>query len=163
MDSFIETFHIDWKLMLAQAINFGLVFFAFYYLANKPLSKLIKDRKSEIQTGLEDGKKNAELLKQTEASYQEALAKARAEADSMYKQAKKEATANKIKMIEDAKEEVAQMIESGKKTLEAEKVKMVNEAKKEIVTLVIKSTEKVLGAKVDASYSDRVTKELSNI
>lgn len=163
MEAFIETFHIDWKLMLAQAINFGLVFLAFYYLANKPLSQLIKERKGEIQTGLEDGKKNAELLKQTEASYQEALAKARAEADSMYKLAKKEATANKVKMIEDAKAEVALMIENGKKTLEDEKVKMVGEAKREIVTLVIKSTEKVLGSKVDASYTERITKELTNI
>jgi F0F1-type ATP synthase membrane subunit b/b' len=44
MEELITTFHIDWKLMIAQIVNFGLVFALLYWLAAKPLSKLMKDR-----------------------------------------------------------------------------------------------------------------------
>src|SRR3989344_2650788 len=74
MDEFIATFHMDWKLMLAQAVNFGLVFLVFYLLAAKPLSKLMKDRTGEISKGLDDAKKSNELLqKATEEIEKKAL------------------------------------------------------------------------------------------
>ncbi|MEJ0002153.1 MAG: hypothetical protein WDN09_03200 [bacterium] len=76
MDEFISTFHIDWKLMLAQAVNFGLVFVALYLIAAKPLRKLIQDRGQEITTGLENAKQNAEMLANTKKEYDAALQKA---------------------------------------------------------------------------------------
>lgn len=163
MEAFIETFHIDWKLMLAQAINFGLVFAAFYFLANKPLSKVLKDRREEIGKGVEDAKKNAVLLTETEARYNEALAKARQEAQKIFEEGKKEAAAKRESMLEDARAEVASMIDSGKKTLEAEKIKMVLEAKKEVAELVVSATEKILKEKVDPKDAEKTLKELGTI
>ncbi len=160
MEEFIETFHIDWRLMLAQVINFGLVFLALYLLAAKPLKKLMKERTEEITTGLENAKTNAELLKNTKKEYAEIIQKARQEANTIFETGKKEAEAEKSAMMEKTRSEVAVMIESGKKALQAEKTKMVDDAKQEIVSLVIKSTEKVLGSKVDGSYEQTIKKEL---
>ena len=56
MQELITTFHIDWKLMIAQIVNFGLVFTLLYWLAAKPLSKLMKDRTKEITDGLDNAK-----------------------------------------------------------------------------------------------------------
>jgi F-type H+-transporting ATPase subunit b len=163
MDSIIETFHIDWKIIIAQAVNFGIVFVVLYIAALKPLNKLMKERSERISQGINDAKTNKELLGKTEAEYEAALQKARAEANVIFQEGKKEAQVKREEMLEDARGEVARMIEAGKKDLETEKVKMVEEAKKEIVTLTMKATEKVLGAKPDASYEERVVKELNNI
>lgn len=147
MNEFIETFHIDWKIMLAQVLNFGLVFLALYMLAAKPLGKLIKERGEEIARGLSDAKLNAETLSATKEEYEKALAKARIEANALFESGKKEANEQREKMIASAHSEVAQMIENGKKTIEAEKIKMVNDAKNEVASLVISATEKILQEK----------------
>ena len=163
MEEFVKTFHIDWMLMLSQAVNFGIVFAVFYFLAAKPLRKLMKDRTDEIEGGLTNAKTNEELLKATKTQYDEALTKARVEASAIFDESKKEANKKREEMLAKAKDEVAAMIESGKKTLEQEKNKMVNDAKKEIVDLVVKTSEKLLGNNVDKSFEAQVVKELGNI
>lgn len=147
MQEFIETFHIDWMAMLAQVLNFGLVFLALYMLAAKPLRNMIRERGEEIAKGLSDAKLNAETLNATKEEYEKALAKARIEANALFEAGKKEANEEREKLIASANAEVAQMIENGKKTLEAEKIKMVNDAKNEVASLVISATEKILQEK----------------
>jgi len=163
MESIISTFHIDWKIIVAQAINFAVVFVILYIFALKPLSKLMAERSEKIAKGIDDAKTNAKLLDETRAEYEAALVKARSEANKIFQDGKKEAEAKKIVMLEDARKEVVAFIENGKKTLEAEKVKMVEEAKKEIVSLTMKATEKLLGGKLDASFNEKTVKELTNL
>ena len=62
MDSIISTFHIDWKIIIAQMINFGVVFVVLYIFALKPLSKLMTERGEKIETGISDAKKSSKLL-----------------------------------------------------------------------------------------------------
>ena len=81
MESIISTFHIDWKIIIAQAINFGVVFVVLYIFALKPLSKLMAERSEKIARGMDDAKTNATLLEKTKAEYDEVLVKARAEAN----------------------------------------------------------------------------------
>lgn len=149
MDSIISTFHIDWKIIIAQAINFGVVFVVLYIFALKPLSKLMAERSEKIGKGIDDAKTNASLLEKTNAEYNAMLAKAQTEANKIFQEGKKESEAKKALMLEDAKNEVALVIENGKKTLEAEKVKMVEDAKKEIVNLAMLATEKLINSKQD--------------
>lgn len=161
MDSIINTFHIDWKIIVAQAINFAIVFTVLYIFALKPLGKLMKERTDKIARGVHDAKTNAELLVATKAGYDEALAKARREAQTILEEGKKAAQAKHAEILEAGKAEVAALISSGKKTLEAEKVRMVEEAKKEIVSLVVQTTKKILDRE-DIS-SEEVIKDLKAI
>ena len=162
MDSIIATFHIDWKIIIAQAINFGVVFVVLYIFALKPLSKLMAERAEKIAKGLADAKSNESLLKDTALKYEEALIKARTEATRIFEESKKEAENQKTAMLEEAKYQVTTIIENGKRVLETEKVKMVGEAKKEIVSLTILATEKLIGAQ-SKSFDDKVLKELNDL
>ncbi len=163
MDSFISTFHIDWKIIIAQAINFGIVLAVLYFFALKPLKKLMAERAERIANGIEDAKCNAEIIKTTRKEYNDVLAKARAEAHEIFTEGKKEAEAKKAEMLAQAGEEVAALIASGKKHLENEKVKMVEEAKKEIVSLVVKATEKLLDDADTGEATKKATKQVKNI
>lgn len=160
MDSFITTFHIDWKIIVAQAINFVIVLAVLYFLALKPLKKLMKDREDRISGGLADAKHNAELLATTQKEYDAIVAKAREEAHTIFQDGKREAQAKKDEMIEQAHTDVARMIETGKKSLEGEKVKMVEEAKKEIVSLVVAATEKLLEDHDNKSFDAKQVKHI---
>ena len=149
MESIISTFHIDWKIIIAQAVNFGVVFLVLYIFALKPLSKLMAERSERIAKGVDDAKTNSVLLEKTRQEYENALAQARVEANKIFQEGKREAEAKRVVMLEEAKKEVSATIENGKKMLEAEKTKMVGEAKNEIINLAMQATEKLMKSKQD--------------
>ncbi|SRR5258708_1434986 len=162
MDSIISTFHIDWKIIIAQAVNFTIVFIVLYIYALKPLSKLMAERSEKIKGGLENAKANAALLEKSRQEHEEILRRAKIEANNIFQEGKKEAEVKKVSMLEDAKTEVKSMIEGGKAALQAEKAKMMEEAKHEIATLAVQAAEKILGS-THGSYDQKLVNDLNDI
>ena len=121
------------------------------------------ERTSVIEKGISDAKHNAELIANTKKEYEEAISKARIEANTLFQEGKKDAENKKAEMIVKAQAEVDAMIASGKKSLETEKAKMVEEAKAEIVSLVVAATEKVLNDKGDSTVTDKSIKKINHI
>jgi F-type H+-transporting ATPase subunit b len=163
MDSIISTFHIDWKIIIAQAFNFGVVFTVLYVFVLKPLNKIMAERQAKIQKGLNDAKENAEILSQTETKHEEILSRARLEAHEIFQNVKNEADMKRAEIIEEAKREAALIIENGKQVLENEKRQLITEEHKEIVALIINGMEKLLSEKIDPTSNDRMIKELKNL
>jgi F-type H+-transporting ATPase subunit b len=163
MDSFIETFHIDWKIIIAQVINFAIVLFVLQFLALKPIKKLMKERSEKIEGGLNDAVKNAELLANTKKEYDAIVATARTEAHTIFQEGKKEAEVKKAEMIENAKKEVDTMVINGKKVLESEKAKIIEEAKQEIVSLVVLATEKLLESHPNEKFESKSINQIKNL
>ncbi len=164
MDSLISIFHIDWKIIIAQMVNFGIVFFVLYRYAIKPLGKLMEERGATIAKGLSDAKENAEKLSDTEKEYAAALAQARKEGSALVTSAKNEAESEKARIMEQAKAEADKILAQGKQQLEADKAKMLADAKKELADIVIAATEKVLDGTVKGPVeSALVTKSINEV
>jgi F-type H+-transporting ATPase subunit b len=149
--------------MIAQAVNFGVVFLVLYFYAIKPLSKLMKERGEKIQKGIDDSKENAGILLKTKSDYEKVIEKANKEANDIFDKSKKEAEAKKTEMLENAKMEVVSMIENGKKALEAEKKKAVEDAKKEIADLALLAAEKILQGKADTHFDNKTVRDMGNM
>lgn len=160
MDSFISTFHIDWQIIIAQAINFLIVLVIFYFLVLKPLKKAMTERTEKIEGGIKDAHTNKELLTATRKEYEAVLAKAREEAHALFQDGKKDADKKRADMLAQASADVEQMITNGKKILEAEKNKMVEEAKREIVSLVVRATEKLLEEGDTKGFDEKAIKHI---
>jgi F-type H+-transporting ATPase subunit b len=160
MDSFITTFHIDFKILVSQVVNFGIIFAVLYFFALKPLKKIMAERTGIIEKGIADAKENAELVANTQKEYEATIAKAKSEAHEIFQNGKADAEVRKAEMIRMAQDEVNRMVDQGKKNLEAEKVKMVDEAKKEIVSLVVSATEKLLADQTDNSTTEKTIKNI---
>lgn len=145
--------------MIAQLINFAVVIIVLWIFALKPLKKLMDERGATIAGGLENAKKQEELLKAQQAEYDAALAQARIEASAIMKDAKKDAESKRAELLEKAQAESQAVVEAGKKQLLAEKAKMLDEAKAELVSLVVSATEKVLGEAAGGKVEARLVEE----
>ena len=156
MEQLVSTFHIDWKIIIAQAVNFGIVFFVLYRFAIKPLAKMMQERGDKIEQGLKDAKQNSELLVNTEKDYQEKLAEARKEGANLIASMKKEVEKERGLLMDKAHAEVAQTLKAGKEALEAEKSKLMESARKEIAELVIATTEKVLSKGITPDIDKKI-------
>ena len=160
MDSLIETFHIDIKLLIAQAINFAIVISVLYFFALKPLIKVMKDRTAKIEKSLEDAKKIDEKLDITEAEYKKTIAKAKKEANAILEKTQEESEARRTVMLNRAKEEIGQVISEEKVKIQQEKAKMLKEVKTELADLVIATTGKVLEKKMDEKGDKELIKKV---
>jgi len=149
MGSLIETFHVDWKLFIAQIINFAIVFSVLYWFAFKPLAKVMAERTDKIAKSLEDAKKVEEKLAKTEVGFNLAMTEAKKQANMILEKAAVEADARKQEMIVRAKEEIGQIINQEKQKMQTEKAVTLKEIKEEVTDLVMAAVEKVLHEKID--------------
>ncbi|MBP6911674.1 MAG: F0F1 ATP synthase subunit B [Candidatus Pacebacteria bacterium] len=161
MDSLIETFHIDWRLIIAQMVNFAIVIFVLYRFAIKPLGKLMQERSAKIVTGLTDAKKHKELLENTEIEYKKIIAGARKESQELIGIAKKDAEIVRLELVAKAQDDAKKLLKAGKEELEAEKMKMLSDAKKELGGLIASVAQKVLGNVVDTGLQEKISNEVS--
>jgi len=123
----MESLGLDIKLLVAQIINFGILFFVLKKLLYKPIIKILDDRKHAIEESLANSKKIAEELEKLED-------KKAAVIENIQSQAKKD----KEKLITLAQEEKRKIVDEAKKTAEAE---------------IAKSVKKIQAAQ-DGSYED---------
>ena len=159
MDSFVSTFHIDWQIILAQAINFAVVVFVLYRFAIKPLKKNLDERKGVIEQGLTDAKAHAELLATAKHDYEKVLSDARTEADKIMKEVKKDAEKRRGEILEQAQKEALAVTQSAKKDLEAEKIKLLTDAKHELADRGRTALGKVLSGTVTKEIDTKLVED----
>ena len=144
MEELISTFHIDWKLMIAQIVNFSIVFGLLYWLAAKPLSKLMSDRTKEITDGLDNAKKaeievkNAnlkkdEIVREAKVSAKKIISISQADGKEMIKEAKDKATLEKEEIIKQARLDAEKEKKNSDEQVRVEASKLVAEGVKKIV------------------------------
>lgn len=163
MEELVKTFHIDIKLLIAQAVNFAIVVFVLFKFAYKPLLKHMNDRSDVIQKGLDDAKKAQQHLESTEKDTQERLLKTKREAQDIIQQAQAQAEKNKEMIVTEARQEAEKVVVQAKSQISSEKERMLQEVKKEIGGLVTLATEKIVKKKInqdDQELVDEVVKEI---
>lgn len=160
MEELISTFHIDWKLMIAQIVNFAFVFGLIYWLAAKPLSKLIKDRTKEITDGLDNAKKaeselaNAnikkeEIIREGKEDAKKIISISQADGKEIVKESKDKAIIEKEEIIKQAKIDALK-----------EKQNADDQVRKEAAELVSSSVRKVIEGYVEKGKGEDIIKAM---
>lgn len=155
----LGTLGINWKLFLAQLINFSIVLFVFWKWIVKPLGKTLTERQERIESGLKNAEVQEEQRKQFDEWKLTEMKKARHEADDVIRAATD--TANKIKQVTifETQKQSDKMLEQAKNSIEIEKDKMLKEVKEEVATLVVAASEKILNAKLDSAKDQELINE----
>jgi len=160
MDSIISTFHVDLKLLIAQAFNFGIIFFVLYRFAFKPIAKVMQDRTNTIEKSLQEAKDIEAKLSSAETESLEIINNAKKDALVIVENANKTAEENRQKLVEKTKDEIAKIIAREKDGIEADKVAAMKELKKELGELVILATEKIINEKINDAKDKNLIAEI---
>lgn len=157
--SVLGTLGIDWKLFLAQLVNFSIVLFIFWKWVVKPLGSTLSARTEKIEQGLKTADRMEEEKKKFDEWKQQEMKKVRTEADHILRTTTD--TANQIKQetIVDAQKQAAKVLEQAKASIESEKTQMMKEAKQELATLVVAASEKILRHKLDPKKDHELINE----
>lgn len=136
---------IDWRLLIAQLINFAVLLAVLYKFLYQPVLKLLHDRTARIEEGLKNAEVVNNKLREAVAVYDAKVREARSAAQKILEATKKEGEALKVELTAVAQKEAAKILESGRARLAVEKEKIMHEAEHELADLVEQATEHVLG------------------
>lgn len=164
MDSIISTFHIDWKLMVAQLVNFGIVATVLWFFVFKPLNKIMAERTKTIEKSLSDAKAIESKLAATQQETAGIIKASRQDAQKIIQEAKILAEKQQAKTVEETQAKVKKIVEESKKQIALEKDKMVQSVQAEIADVVVLAAQQVLKDVSDKKIDkELVHKTLANI
>lgn len=139
---------IDWKLLLAQVVNFLILLWVLRRFAYRPMLTFLDDRSKKIEMGLRDAKLAGEKLSEMERKEREVLDEAKKESGAIVARAKESAEKMGEKIMNESREEAARIMTETRKKIENERESLRTEMKQELAGLVLLATEKVLGEKM---------------
>ena len=160
----VETFGIDWPMLIAQAINFLIVAIVIWKFAFKNVLSTIKEREKQISDSLKNADRIKLELEETEKQQQQTLQDASLEAKKTISSAQEQAKAFIEAQKDDARKQAEEIIAKAKVAMEQERERVLLEAREEIASLVVLTATKVLSKDLSEEekekFSSQATKEL---
>jgi F-type H+-transporting ATPase subunit b len=147
MEQFVHQFGIDWKMMLAQLINFAIVFFVLKKFAYKPILNLLDARKKKIEDGLAFAEKAKSELASIEVIKTEEIAKAQKQGVEIVKASEVSATKVRDEIVAGGEVEKQKLVATGKALISEQKSRMEKGVYEQAVSLVEVALGKVLSKK----------------
>ena len=131
-------------LLLAQIVNFGIIFFVLKKFLYKPILAMLDKRKKELDEGLALSQKmirEEEKLKEKEAAM---TLQAKKEAKTLLDQAKKQAEEQKKQIVVEAHEEAAKILAKAKTQAEGQAKAAEEATRAQAVELAVAMTERLI-------------------
>lgn len=145
----IETLGLDWKLLLAQIVNFFILLWILKRFAYKPILEALERRRDRIAQSERHADAIAKNLEQSKEEREKLLARARKEAQSII--AASEAQGKKLQeeMVASAKKDVEKIVADAHTEINRAREKMLADAREEVASMVVVASSKVLERQID--------------
>lgn len=140
----MEQLGIEPNLLLAQIVNFLIIFFVLSKLLYKPILGMLEKRKKEIAAGLELTEKMRLEEEKLNVRKEKVLAEARKEAQNIVEAGKKEADVQSKEIIEAAHKTAQEIIEKGKEDVLDLRAGMEKDVQKAAVDIAQAMTKQLL-------------------
>jgi len=142
MGAVLATFGIDWRLLLINAVNFGILMAALWYFLYKPVMAMLEERRKRVAKGVADAQEAARALSEIEASRAAALSKAGKEADKLLDEARAAAQLKEREIIARGEAQAQRSLEDASKQAAELKTQALEESKREVAALIVLGIEK---------------------
>ncbi|OGE83400.1 MAG: ATP synthase F0 subunit B [Candidatus Colwellbacteria bacterium RIFCSPLOWO2_01_FULL_48_10] len=145
MNEILDKFGVDWKLLLAQGINFFILFFILKKFVYGPIVSILRKRKTDIEKGIDFTRLAEENLKNADETKSATIKDAKDKALSIVAQAEASADLRKAEMLKDAAAKRDNVVAEARTIIDEHKGKMIEGAYSEAEGFLRLALEKVLG------------------
>lgn len=145
MSELISKLGIDWRLFLAQVVNFCILLFLLKKFAYKPILAMLAKRRHEIEKGIELKREAEETLKNADKLRDQTLQQARVDSLAMVNEAEQAAKKRQEEIIGEAAKKSEAIVHDAKRVIAQEKALMGEEVYGQAHELIQKGLVKVLG------------------
>lgn len=163
----LDKLGIDWKLLIAQIINFFILAVILGKFVYKPVLKMMEKRSSAIAKGLHDAHESEKKLLEIEKMQYERLSQTKLEIGRLLESAKTEAEIMKKDILAAAQEQSDDLLRKTRAQIAEEKEKMIQDVKKEVSQFILLATQKLLQREFSAAdqkrLADAVVQEMKSV
>lgn len=144
MESILTTFGIDWRLLLINVINFGVLLAGLWYFMYGPVMAMLEERRQKVVKGVEDAEAATRARQEIEAERSGVLARAAQEADEAMSRARAAASQREREIVDEAGKRAESIVAQAQAQAAEEKQRAIAESKEEVAKLIVLGMEKAL-------------------
>lgn len=156
MGDLLSQFGIDWRLFVAQLLNFLILLWILRRFVYPPLVKLLRERHERIERGVAEAEEASQAKVRAQAQAEVLRREAEANAQQIVADALRTAEEHRHASVLKAKEEAAAVVAEAKRRLADEGRAAVAEAEAKLADLVVAAAEQVVGATMTAPHQRKV-------
>ena len=150
----------DWRVALANIVNFLIIFYLLKKFAFGPIRKVISEREGKIRDGIENATRAETALTMAGEERKRVLAEAGASANDIIAEAKRGGDVITLRAKDAAETEAASILEKMRVKLAREKTEMERAVHEKIVDVVLLGAEKVLREEINAERGERIIRNM---
>jgi F-type H+-transporting ATPase subunit b len=155
----LGTFGLNWKLFLAQLVNFAVIIFVLTKWVYRPLIKTMDERAKKIQDGVKNAEEAKTCLSTAKTEEERMLNEARAAGKDILDEGKKRGEAERQKRVEASKVIIEEQLKESKDRISRETETAKRQAEKDIAGLVLAAAEKVTRTVLDEKTHRKLIKD----
>jgi len=155
----MEALGIDWKLLIAQVVNFIILLILLTKFLYKPIVKMLDNRADKIESGLKAAEKSQQDLKKADVESEKIREKAYKEANEILAGAKTEASDEAKKIVAKAEAQAEEIRKYAAEEALSSKDKAMKSAKGELSNLVTLALGKIIGEQISESDKEKMTEK----
>ena len=163
MSELFEKLGINWKLLIAQAVNFLAILAILRFTVYKPLLRMLAERRTRIAKGLDDAKRAGERLERVESERKDVLARAEQESIVMLAKTETRAKEREAELIEAGGAKEGEILKTAEKVAAAKKLESEEKVYREAATLVKRAIEKTISRAPKAADEALIAEALESL
>ena len=147
MSQVLSVFGIDWRLLLINAVNFGLVLVALWYFLYAPVMRMLETRREKLAQGVHDADNAARSLSEIENSRAEVWAAAGKDADALVAAARAAGVQKERELMQKGEATAATLMRDASAQAAELQRRSIEESKQEVAKLIVLGMEKAFKTK----------------
>jgi F-type H+-transporting ATPase subunit b len=155
MSDLFAAFGINWKLLLIQAINFGLLLTALTYFLYKPVLRIIDERQKKVAEGVRTAELADKKLADAKAEGEQMVGDAAKEAEGLVATARVRAEERSAEIVKAAEARAQAALQDAEARAEEAKRAALKESEREIARAAMLAAEKILRSEQRTANSEQ--------
>ena len=159
----LDKLGIDWKLLIAQLVNFAILVFVLYKFLYSPILAILEKRRKQLDENDKRTKTLEDRMTESEQMVEEKMRESQVKASQIIAEAEKNARVMREEILAGAKSESDRFLAEARKQADSERVRMLADIKQEGQSIVMQAVRRVLGTVVDEHVQKSVLKKAEEV
>ena len=144
MDQLLTTFGVNWKLLIIQGINFGILLTVLTYFLYKPILKIIDERREKIAEGVRTALAASRRLEEAKTESDSIVGSAARDAEQLVAGARTRAEEKGTEILKVAEARAQSVLKDAEARAEEAKREAIAASEREIARAAMLAAEKIL-------------------
>lgn len=152
----MEALGINLGYLISQLVNFTLLVVLLYFVAYKPILRMLDERSARIKKGLEDAETASRRAAEMEQEFERRIGEARKQGQELVAQATQLSEKARQEILDKARDEASGLVNKAKEEIGRERDVAMGELRQQVAELSLAISQKVIGESLDEEAQRRL-------